>query len=146
MTICINMTVIKCFSCMQTSAPDTIRLQLWQVLSPQGQLIRSQHSTAMHIQLPWLTAHLQGLGLKLTAEIIPSSDQQQSSSTCWQPLLVAYAEGSSVCNQSVRDVVRRNPAELLLWTTETLHKQIGVISDPSCNLRLRSILAHTLWS
>lgn len=98
----------------------------------------------MHLQLPWLTANLQGFGLKLTASSTPVSDQQHHKGMCWQPVLIAYAAGSHKNGQSVREVVRRNPAELLLWATETLGKQIGVVSDPSCHLLLRSASSFVL--
>ena len=133
----------------------------------EGYRVISKHATAMHIQLPSLTHKLQGLGLKLTAcstsvkqnhtsrsadvigmtsdsmpRAIGSSDasiagSQEHDDICSQPVLVAHGAGSNSGGQVVREVVRRNPAELSLWATEALDKHIGVISDPSCELTLR---------
>ena len=55
-----------------------------------------------------------------------SSDKYQ----CWQPVLMTYG-------QSAREVIRSNPAELSLWAVEAAGKEIAVLSDPVCPLRLR---------
>lgn len=137
-----------------------------------GHRTSSGHSTARHIRLPSLTKRLQGLGLKLTAHsrqkpakptsrvhsisTTPSranvaegsdastSDSQQQEGTCWQPVLTAYAADRQSDGQPGKEVVRRSPAELLLWATEALDKQLVVVSDPSCELILRCSLSFSM--
>lgn len=147
-----------------------------------GYSIPVRHATAMHIHLPSLTDKLQGLGLKLAAlstsvtqkensrsasvadmrsnsianaverHDTSISGSQQHGGICFQPVLVAHGAGSNSGGLVVREVIRRNPAELSLWATEALDKHIGVISDPSCGLTLRysphhflSMVKHQQW-
>ena len=137
-----------------------------------GHRTSSGYSTARHIRLPSLTLHLQGLGLKLTANSrrkpadptstldsivtthrranvaegsgASTSDSHHQEGTCWQPVLTAYAADRQSNGQPGKEVVRRSPAELLLWATEALDKQLVVVSDPSCELTLRCSLSFSM--
>ena len=81
-------------------------------------------------------------------DALSSSDSRKGSAAfnaesnkhqCWQPVLVAYGGDSSggETMSSGREVVRSSPAALSLWAIEAYGKDVAVLSDPACFLRLR---------